>query len=154
MLFHLTTDDYIRAINEQRPAETDAGGSTFTSEQELHALAKEWPMKRLVAIWNRLPGVPAVARFTDRKTAIATHLASHSAANRSRSSERAAAPFQSAAEAYVSGGLEGGPGLDFVVPAGRRHATRDPKPNRVAGPYRAGLYLAQPVQAKLQSALV
>ena len=28
-------------------------------------------MKRLVEIWNRLPGVHAVARFTDRKTAIA-----------------------------------------------------------------------------------
>ena len=38
---------------------------------ELHRVASTWPMKRLVAIWNRLPGVPAVARFTDRKTAIA-----------------------------------------------------------------------------------
>ena len=27
-------------------------------------------MKRLVAIWNRLPGVQPVTRFTDRKTAI------------------------------------------------------------------------------------
>jgi Protein of unknown function (DUF3489) len=70
MLFHLTTEDYIRAINEQEPAETNAGGTTFTSEQELHELAKEWPMKRLVAIWNHLPGVQAVTRFTDRKTAI------------------------------------------------------------------------------------
>ena len=28
-------------------------------------------MKRLLEIWNRLPGVQGVARFTDRKTAIA-----------------------------------------------------------------------------------
>jgi len=70
MLFHLTTEDHIRAIDEQAPAETEAG-STFASKQELDALAKEWPMKRLVEIWNRLPGVQAVARFTDRKTAIA-----------------------------------------------------------------------------------
>ena len=28
-------------------------------------------MKRLVEIWNRLPGVEPVARFTDRKTAVA-----------------------------------------------------------------------------------
>jgi len=69
MLFHLT-EDHIGAINEQEPAETNAGGTTFTSEQELHELAKEWPMKRLVAIWNHLPGVQAVTRFTDRKTAI------------------------------------------------------------------------------------
>ena len=78
MLFHLTTDDHIRIIddhiriiNEQGPAETDTTGISFASELELHALAKEWPMKRLVEIWNRLPGMHAVARFTDRKTAIA-----------------------------------------------------------------------------------
>src|SRR5436190_14333220 len=68
MLFHLTTDDH---INEQGPAETDAGCITFASEQDFYEVAKEWPMKRLVEIWNRLPGVEAVARFTDRKTAVA-----------------------------------------------------------------------------------
>src|SRR5947208_3541296 len=70
MLFHLTTDDHIGIINEQGPAEAHSDGTTFASEQHFHELAKEWPMKRLVAIWNRLPGVQAVARFTDRKTAI------------------------------------------------------------------------------------
>jgi len=70
MLFHVTTEDDIRGIDEQGPGELEAGDSTFASEQQLHQLAKEWPMKRLVAIWNRLPGVQAVARFTDRKTAI------------------------------------------------------------------------------------
>ena len=34
-------------------------------------MASEWPMKRFVEIWNRLPGVAPVARFTDRKTALA-----------------------------------------------------------------------------------
>ena len=71
MLFHLTTEDDIRAIHEQEPTETDAGGSTFGSEQQFTKLAREWPMKRLVEIWNRLPGVQAVAWFTGRKTAIA-----------------------------------------------------------------------------------
>ena len=47
------------------------GRSSFASEQELQELASEWPMKRLVEIWNRLPGVERVIRFTDRKTAIA-----------------------------------------------------------------------------------
>ena len=70
MLFHLTSDDHIRIMNEQGP-ETNAAGTTFTSEQGLQELAKEWPMKRLVEIWNHLPGVHAVARFTDRKTAVA-----------------------------------------------------------------------------------
>jgi Protein of unknown function (DUF3489) len=70
MLFHLTSDDHIRILNEQGP-ETNAAGTTFTSEQGLQELAKEWPMKRLVEIWNHLPGVHAVARLTDRKTAVA-----------------------------------------------------------------------------------
>ena len=68
MLFHLTTEDDIRVIHEQGPAETDAGGSTFASEQEFNKLPTEWPMKRLIEIWNRLPGVQALARF---QTAIA-----------------------------------------------------------------------------------
>jgi uncharacterized protein DUF3489 len=71
MLFQLTNDDHIRAINEQGPAEAHGDGTTFVSEQDFHDITKEWPMKRLVEIWNRLPGVEAVARFTDRKTAIA-----------------------------------------------------------------------------------
>src|SRR5437763_9959483 len=54
MLFHLTSDDHIRIMNEQGP-ETNAAGTTFASEQEFHDLAKEWPMKRLVEIWNHLP---------------------------------------------------------------------------------------------------
>src|SRR5437764_3563936 len=68
MLFHLTTEHDIRVIYEQGPAETDAGGSTFVSEQEFNKVAREWPMKRLVETWNRLPGVQALARF---QTAIA-----------------------------------------------------------------------------------
>src|SRR5207248_5217928 len=53
MLFHLTTDDHIGIINEQGPAEAHSDGTTFASEQHFHELAKEWPMKRLVAIWMR-----------------------------------------------------------------------------------------------------
>src|SRR5947209_4498168 len=71
MLFYVTPEDHIRTSDEQRRTETDNGGSSFASEQELQELASQWPMKRLVEIWNRLPGVEPVARFTDRKTAIA-----------------------------------------------------------------------------------
>jgi hypothetical protein len=70
MLFHLTAEDHIRTSDEQRRTETDDGGRSFASEQEFHELAGAWPMKRLVEIWNRLPGVEPVTRFTDRKTAI------------------------------------------------------------------------------------
>src|SRR6266516_7619114 len=69
MLFHLTTEDHIRTSNE--PGPVDAGGGSFASERELQELACAWPMKRLVEIWNCLPGVERVIRFTDRKTAMA-----------------------------------------------------------------------------------
>ena len=70
MLFHVTAEDHIRVMNEHEPADSNAGGRTFASEQEFEELIHEWPMKRLVEIWNRLPGLEPVARFTDRKTAI------------------------------------------------------------------------------------
>src|SRR5438046_3179065 len=70
MLFYVTPEDHIRTSDEQRRTETDNGGSSFAREQEMQELASQWPMKRLVEIWNRLPGVEPVARFTDRKTAI------------------------------------------------------------------------------------
>ena len=42
----------------------------FTSENELAKLAAQWPAKRLVEIWNGMPGVRKVAKFRDRKTAV------------------------------------------------------------------------------------
>jgi len=70
MLFHVTAEDHIRVMNEHEPADRNPHERTFGSEQEFEELVNEWPMKRLVEIWNRLPGVERVARFTDRKTAI------------------------------------------------------------------------------------
>jgi hypothetical protein len=42
----------------------------FTSEKELSKLAAQWPARRLVEIWNGMPGVQRVAKFRDRKTAV------------------------------------------------------------------------------------
>src|ERR1700680_4934323 len=70
MLFHVTPEDHIRVINEHEPADRNPRDSSFASEKELQELVNEWPMKRLVEIWNRSPGVEPVARFTDRKAAI------------------------------------------------------------------------------------
>jgi hypothetical protein len=33
-------------------------------------VAAQWPTSRLVRLWNGLPGVTPVKRFTDRKTAL------------------------------------------------------------------------------------
>ena len=46
-------------------------GNAFRSEAELHKLTAEWPVSRLVEIWNSIPGFTAVRKFTDRKTAVA-----------------------------------------------------------------------------------
>ena len=42
----------------------------FTSEKELAKLAAQWPVRRLVEIWNGMPGARHVAKFTDRRTAV------------------------------------------------------------------------------------
>jgi len=42
----------------------------FTSEKELAKLAAQWPVRRLVEIWNAMPGVRRVAKFRDRKNAV------------------------------------------------------------------------------------
>jgi hypothetical protein len=41
----------------------------FASESELIALTTNWPSRRLVEIWNGLPGVTPVGRFTSRRIA-------------------------------------------------------------------------------------
>jgi hypothetical protein len=42
----------------------------FSTEAELMKLAVELPTSKLISIWNNLPGVALVARFTSRKVAI------------------------------------------------------------------------------------
>jgi len=46
------------------------GVDHFQTEQQLASLTASWPTSRLVAVWNLLPGVQPVKRFTDRKTAV------------------------------------------------------------------------------------
>jgi hypothetical protein len=42
----------------------------FSSVEEFAEMTQDWPLSRLVAMWNGLPGVTPVSRFTDRKTAV------------------------------------------------------------------------------------
>ena len=50
---------------------TDNGREQFTSEKELAQLAAAWPGSRLVDVWNGIPGLTRVKRFTSRRLAIA-----------------------------------------------------------------------------------
>ena len=46
-------------------------GESFNSQQELASLMAEWPTDRLVELWNGIPGLTPVKKFTDRKSAVA-----------------------------------------------------------------------------------
>src|ERR1700693_2656650 len=48
---------------------SEEGIETFTNEDEFAALADKWPGGRLVEVWNSLPGVQPVERFTSRRVA-------------------------------------------------------------------------------------
>src|SRR5712691_11224086 len=50
---------------------TDKACEQFTSEKELAQLAADWPSSRMVDIWNRIPGLTPVKRFTNRAVATA-----------------------------------------------------------------------------------
>jgi len=42
----------------------------FSSIEELARVTQDWRLARLVAVWNGLPGLTSVSKFTDRRTAI------------------------------------------------------------------------------------
>jgi hypothetical protein len=74
-LFAIDKDETITAF----PAAEHVpdGQEQFASEKELAKLAANWPVDRLVNIWNRFAGVAGfgsdlkvVKKFTDRKTAV------------------------------------------------------------------------------------
>ena len=49
----------------------ECNAERFTTEGELAELAAHWPAARLVEVWNRIPGLTRVRKFTSRKTAVA-----------------------------------------------------------------------------------
>jgi hypothetical protein len=65
---HLDNKVGISAPKSKRPS--NDGTVTFSSEGELSRLAARWPGRRLVEIWNHLPSVRKLTRFTNRKIAI------------------------------------------------------------------------------------
>src|SRR6266404_7141063 len=69
--FRMDAENNITAVTSGQQISQSAGETeTFSSRQELTALAEKWPAARLVEIWNGLPGVAPVERFTSRQVAI------------------------------------------------------------------------------------
>jgi hypothetical protein len=66
--FIIDVENSIAALTtEEAAAGIPDGATPFTSDKELLRLATDWPAERLVEIWNGIPGVKEVTRFTSRK---------------------------------------------------------------------------------------
>ena len=70
MTFTIDLENNITVLaSSQHIEEHQEGTETFSTPHELAALAAKWPGSRLVEIWNGLPGVEPVERFTSRQVA-------------------------------------------------------------------------------------
>jgi len=70
---HFTIDNETNNIMVHASAEEAEGvanAERFRNEGGLAKLSTEWPMARLVEIWNSLPGAEPVKKFKDRATAV------------------------------------------------------------------------------------
>jgi hypothetical protein len=67
------TIDSDNNITVYGPGEAIPDGNTerFTTESELGQLAGQWQAARLIEVWNSIPGLAPVRKFTSRKTAVA-----------------------------------------------------------------------------------
>jgi hypothetical protein len=63
----IDAENSITALGSQQ---ADFEGEIFASQQELADLAAKWPANRLVEVWNGIPGLTPVKKFTDRKSAV------------------------------------------------------------------------------------
>lgn len=71
--FTIDADNNITIFASSKEVEGNgADTETFRTPQELAALAAKWPVARLVEIWNSLPGVEPVQRFTSICSEITT----------------------------------------------------------------------------------
>ena len=56
-------------VHASKKAAKETGASVFGTEEEFAGIGSDG--KRLVAIWNSLPGVTPIKKFEDRKTGVA-----------------------------------------------------------------------------------
>ena len=82
--FTIDTDNHItaHATPEEAATATSTPFDTFSSQPEFAELAKSWPAKRLVAIWNSLPGAPADQEVPGPQGRHQPHLGAYSGTRR------------------------------------------------------------------------
>ena len=69
-IFAVDADNTIAVFTSVEKPPPKGRAARFTNEKQLAALAAHWPSGRLVEIWNNLPGVRKIAKFTDRQTGL------------------------------------------------------------------------------------
>lgn len=67
-VFSITASNQVRVFASEQEAPT--AETVFGSAEQLAALVQEWPMARLVEVWNQLPGAKQIHKFTDRKSGV------------------------------------------------------------------------------------
>ena len=68
--YTIDNENGFTAFASAKEAKGKLDAERFSSPKELTRLAEKWPATRLVEIWNTLPGVNPVKKFTSRKTAV------------------------------------------------------------------------------------
>ena len=68
--FVIDSANRAKAYASSEQARKCRDGTRFATEKDFASVSADWPMLRLVAIWNKLPGVKPVRKFTDRSTAL------------------------------------------------------------------------------------
>ena len=66
--FNIDAENNITALGSQQ---ADFEGEIFANQKELADLAAKWPANRLIEVWNGIPGLTPIKKFTDRKSAAA-----------------------------------------------------------------------------------
>jgi|GEM_PF-222868 len=125
----ISNDNYITVLDSLADAESNPGAEHFSSAEELTQLASNWPTVRLVEIWNNLPGVTPVKKFTDRNTGVTRiwkALQELECAAVSTKSEAAEAPADPASEPLSD--VAQGPGPMPINAEDAAPATPSPEP--------------------------
>jgi Protein of unknown function (DUF3489) len=65
--FTIDKDDNITTLTSAAEAKSNPATERFRNAKELARLAAAWPSSRLIEIWNSLPGVSPVRKFTSRQ---------------------------------------------------------------------------------------
>lgn len=68
--FVIDSANSAKAYASAKQARQCRDGTYFATEKDFASISADWPMLRLVAIWNKLPGAKTVGKFTDRRTAL------------------------------------------------------------------------------------